>query len=189
LSIARAVAWLKEDPWGAEFVEASISSRTLSASGVAIGSQPAPYRLDYSLETGSHFVTARLTVTARGQGWEHALALVRSPTGIWSAGAELPELAEALDCDLGLSPLTNSMPVLRHDLLRSEGSIDLVLAWVSVPDLAVMVSRQRYTALGDNVVRFESLDDTFSADLEFDTDGLILEYPGLARRMSAGSES
>jgi hypothetical protein len=77
------------------------------------------------------------------------------------------------------------MPVLRHGLLGSEGSIELVMAWVSVPDLTVVASRQRYTALGGNVVRFESLDDTFTADLSFDNDGLVVDYPGLARRVPA----
>jgi hypothetical protein len=185
VSATPTVAWVKEDPWGAELVAASISSRTLSANGVAIGSDPAPYRLDYSLETADGFVTARLAVTARREGWQHELDLRRSADGKWSANTELPDLAEALDCDLGLSPLTNSMPVLRHGLLGSEGSIELVMAWVSVPDLTVVASRQRYTALGGNVVQFESLDDTFTADLSFDTDGLVVDYPGLARRVRA----
>jgi hypothetical protein len=179
----RVVAWMKDDPWGSELVEASISSRTLSASGVAIGSDPAPYRLDYALETDDGFVTARLQATARGEGWRHELDLRRSASGTWSANIELPDLAGALDCDLGLSPLTNSMPVLRHDLLGSEGSVELVMAWVSVPDLTVSASRQRYTALGDNVVRYDSLDGTFSAELAFDSDGLVVDYPDLARRV------
>ena len=41
-----AVAWSKKAPFGAEYAEVSLSSDALSASGIAIGSEPLPYRLD-----------------------------------------------------------------------------------------------------------------------------------------------
>jgi hypothetical protein len=141
-------------------------------------------------------------VTTRGEGWRRTLDLRRSGSGGWTIEAQahgnvhLPapggdptDVAEALDCDLSLCPLTNTMPVLRHDLLRSDGSADFVMAWVSVPDLAVSPSRQRYTTLGrledgGRLIRYESLDSDFKADVSFDPDGLVVDYPGLARRVS-----
>ena len=41
------------------------------------------------------------------------------PGGAWDG--ERPDLSEALDIDVGFSPLTNSMPILRQGLHR-EGS-------------------------------------------------------------------
>lgn len=97
------------------------------------------------------------------------------------------DLRTALDCDLGLSPLTNAMPVLR-DGLHGSGSRSYVMAWVRVPDLALVAYPQRYehlrrTASG-SVVRFTDLldPDRFTSDLVHDTDGLVVDYPGLARR-------
>jgi hypothetical protein len=97
-------------------------------------------------------VTSRLALTARGEGWLRSLELSRDESGVWRATfeasgepplaaptADLASLAGALDCDLGLSPLTNSMPVLRHSLLEGGGPIDFRMAWVSVPDLSVTV--------------------------------------------------
>lgn len=206
----RSIAWHKDDSAGVEFVEVSLTADALSATGVAIGGEPVAYRLDYSLETSRGFVTTRLQLTARGAGWRRRLDLRRDESGDWSAtatadgnspesldapgggpsgpGSGLQRLGGSLDCDLGLSPLTNSMPVLRHGLLDSEGSVDLVMAWVSVPDLGVHPSRQRYTAVrdlegGNRLIRFESLDSTFTADLTFDHDGLVVEYPGIGRRL------
>jgi hypothetical protein len=93
----------------------------------------------------------------------------------------------ALDCDLGRSPLTNSMTVLRHNLLAGGSPVDFVVAWVSVPDLSVYASKQRYTFLrheGERrIIRFED-DSGFTADIIFDNDGLVLDYPGLARRLA-----
>jgi hypothetical protein len=92
--------------------------------------------------------------------------------------------AEALDCDLGLSPLTNSMPVLRHDLLQEEGSLEFVMAWVAVPALAVRASAQRYTTRGDapgGLRRIEYRSGTFASELLFDADGICIDYPRLGR--------
>ena len=171
-----------------ELAEVRLSESALAASGVAIGSDPAPYRLDYSLVADKGFVTAGLRVEARGEGLHNTIDLWRSEEGRWSVdGRELPELDDALDCDLGLSPLTNSMPVLRHGLLAETGSVELLMAWVSVPDLSVHASPQRYTGLGDRVVRFDSLDDPFTAHITFDEDGLVLDYPGIGRRLNHSS--
>jgi hypothetical protein len=190
--------WAKDQPFGAELVELNIGGGKLSAGGVALGIHPAPYRLEYQLATTAGYVTEHLAVRAQGDGWRRALNLERTPLGAWSCtteaqgeldrpapGGDLRSVAGALDCDLGLSPLTNSMPVLRHSLHQGDGSVDFLMAWVSVPDLAVYASRQRYTFVrqqpGAHVVRFESLDDTFVAEIVFDDHGVVLDYPGIGR--------
>lgn len=182
------MAWVKDDPFGVEYAEALLAEGSLSAGGVAIGTEPVPYRLDYSLETGEGFVTSELKVSTFGEGWKRRLSLRRSSAGDWSADAELPDLTAAYDCDLGLSPLTNTMPVLRHGLLDGGESVDFLMAWVSVPDLVVYASPQRYTPVRKGVVRFESLDGDFTADIVFDEDGLVIDYPGIGRRLSSPSD-
>ena len=196
----RAVAWVKDDPFGVEFAEALLGARWMNAEGVAIGTQPVPYRLDYSLETAPGFVTTRLRVRSRGEGWSRTLDLRRAPDGEWSVTADqqgsiaLPSpggdpaaLADALDCDLGLSPLTNTLPVMRHGLL-SRASVELTAAWVSVPDLSVRADGQRYTFVRPDeersVVRFEAVDGTFAADITLDPHGMVIDYPGIARCLS-----
>ncbi len=205
----RSVGWAKEASYGTEFVEATLLPDAMSASGVAIGGDPVPYRLDYALETGSGFVTTRLALTTRGEGWRRSLELRREGSGEWTAatsaegeppvplpepGGALDRLAGALDCDLALSPLTNTMPVLRHGLLREGGPAGFLMAWVSVPGLGVHPSQQRYTAVrdldgGHRLIRYESLDSPFSADLTFDPDGLVVEYPGIGRRLGGPGPS
>jgi hypothetical protein len=190
--------WAKELPFGTELADVRVDGSLLSATGVAIGTAPLPYRLDYQLSTVDQYVTARLVARAEGQGWRRGLDLVREPSGRWSCstdasgeadlpapGGDLSLVAGAVDCDLGLSPLTNSMPVLRHRLHEGGGPIDFLMAWVSVPDLAVHASRQRYTFVHKeaeaSIVRFESLDTPFAAEIRFDARGIVLDYPGIAR--------
>jgi hypothetical protein len=197
----RFVVWDKEDRYGSEAVEATLLADRLQASGVQVGFAPLPYRLDFTLDTGAGWVTERLAVTSRGESWSRTLDLRRSAAGEWSIeasaegdvdlpapGGDVASFATALDCDLGLCPLTNTMPVLRHDLLRLDGSLDFVMAWVSVPDLAVRRSDQRYTTLpnatdGLRRIEYRSIGGTFVSELTYDDDGLVVDYPQMARRV------
>jgi uncharacterized protein len=202
--IRRAVAWVKDDPFGVEFAEISITDENLTARGVALGMAPLPYRLDYELETRAGFVTARLRVTSRGEGWRRELDLRRDHDGVWSiaaneegdvslppAGGDPTRFADALDCDLELSPVTNMMPILRHGLLSDGGPIELTMAWVAVPSLAAQPGGQRYrhvrSAADLHVVRYEAVDGNFAADVTVDADAVVLDYPGIARRLAGGA--
>jgi hypothetical protein len=189
---SRLVLWAKDDPYGAEVADVTFGDARLSCTGVALGVAGTPYRLDYELETSAEFVTTRLVVAVRGDGWRRSLDLRRSESGAWSGpDKDLSALEPAFDCDLGLSPMTNTMPVLRHRLLDGAGPVEIVTAWVSVPDLTVTPSRQRYTFRERNdqliVVHFELVDDDFEEDIIFDADGLVLDYPKIARRVTLGA--
>jgi uncharacterized protein len=201
--------WTKREPFGTELAEVELGDGRLSANGLALGViDPAseggdsePYRLEYRLSTTDDYVTSRLVVQVRGNGWNRAIDLRRGASGVWTCttfsegnhatlmppGGDMAAVQGALDCDLALCPLTNSMPVLRHGLLEHGGPVDFVMAWVSVPDLSVRPSIQRYR-FGrrdeeKRIVRFETLDVTFIADILFDEDGIVLDYPGLAQRL------
>ena len=83
--------------------------------------------------------------------------------------------------DLGYSPLFNSLPVRRDGLLADEPAREYVMRWVRVPELEASELRQRYEPLGGGVVRYSS--DSFTAEIEFDADGFVTRYPGLAERV------
>lgn len=80
------------------------------------------------------------------------------------------------------------MPILRHGLDAGPGAVDFLMAWVSVPDLGLHPSRQRYehvrTGSGEAVVRYVGAHRDFVGELRLDGDGLVLDYPELARRVA-----
>jgi hypothetical protein len=82
--------------------------------------------------------------------------------------------------DLGWSPLFNSLPVLRDGLLEPGRQRHYVMRWVDVPSLRISTSEQHYESFGEGLVRYRSGD--FTADIRFDDNGFVVEYPGLARR-------
>ena len=84
--------------------------------------------------------------------------------------------------DLGYSPLFNTLPVRRHGLHDGGEPREFAMAWISVPDLAVRRSEQRYEPVQPGIVRYRS--GAFSVDLELDEEGFVIRYPGLAERIA-----
>jgi uncharacterized protein len=182
-----ACTWEVEASRGLETAWVTLNAGSLAARGRAVGLEPEAYWVEYELETGESYVTTRLAVRVESGSGRRSLELVRSPAGAWQAdGRALPHLTGAMDCDLAFCPLTNSMPVLRHRLHRDAGTHDLVMAFVSLPDLDVQRSDQAYEHLrrtGDGaVVRFAS--GAFTADIQVDEDGLVVRYPQIATRLA-----
>jgi hypothetical protein len=147
-------------------------------------------------------VTSELELTATAEGWSRRLLLEHDGESGWRADVadtgdvpdgpwdgDLPDLSKARDIDIENSPLTNTMPILRSGF-RAGGSGDFVMAFVRMPTLRVEASPQRYEHLRatetGSFVRYISRDGDFQADLELDTDGLLVHYPRLARRIEPG---
>jgi len=184
--VQRLLVWRGTDEWRAEAARLDLHADGVHATGTQIG---AGYRLDYELRARDDWRTRSLTVTVASDAGERVTRLLHDGHGRWTHdGADAPRLAGALDCDLGLSPLTNLMPVRRHALHEREGEAEIVVAWVSVPDLTVHPSPQRYEHVRPGVVRFVDLGlhEGFTAELELDADGLVVLYPELARRVTPG---
>ncbi len=181
----RLLIWRGLDAWRADGAYVRIEDGRLSAHGTQFGAEP--YRLDYHLRTGADFVTETLELSMLRAGGLKRLVLARQPDGSWTADDKpLPEVEGALDCDLGLCPLTNTMPVLREGLLAPDADPhDFVMAWVAVPDLTVHRSEQRYEPIDAHHVRYVGRHRSFEGVLELDDDGLVVRYPELAERVSS----
>jgi hypothetical protein len=152
----RTLVWAGLDAPRMEIARVEVSGSDLGAEGTQIG---VAYELRYLLENGA------LELEIVGGSSAHV------------------EPGEADFVDLGFSPLTNTLPILRDGLQRGGAARDYVMALVDVPSLEVSRSEQRYEPIGPNVVRFRSGD--FEAVLELDVDGFVVKYPGLAERRTA----
>jgi hypothetical protein len=128
--------------------------------------------------------TLRASGTQIGVAYELRYHLVQDVLRLELVGERTIEVSlGGLDFfDLGNSPLFNSLPVLRDELLGGGGARDYVMRWVSVPELEVSEQAQHYVSLPERVVRFASGD--FVAEIRFGEDGLVDRYPGLAERLT-----
>ena len=193
----RVAVWCGLDAWRAEYVDIWLHADRLLARGTQIGVEPEPYRLQYALDTAPRFTTARLTADTAGAGWSRRLDVARDPDGGWHVSADqagstdLPNpggdpaaIAGAIDCDVAFSAVFNSLPALRENLLHGGEPKDFEMAFVSVPDLAISRSPQRYEPLDDERVQFISLDSDYRAEIRFDADGLVTLYEDFLERVA-----
>jgi uncharacterized protein len=91
------------------------------------------------------------------------------------------ELEDADFFDVFASPFFNSLPVARDGLLEDGPPRDYSMKFVTVPELDVVLSAQRYEPRGNRVVNYSSAG--FSADIHFDTDGFVTVYDGFLERL------
>jgi uncharacterized protein len=188
---AELFVWLVTETAGFESAWIELDGLELRAEGRTVGQRPEPYWLSYVLETDARAATTRLQVTAVTAVTETVLDLRRSGEDWAVNGEPRPELAGALDCDLACSPVTNTMPIIRHRLQREDGSERFTMAFVQVPTLRVLAVQQEYTHLGrvPGGARVRYASGRFSSDLTVDDNGLVLTYPTMATRITAETDA
>lgn len=118
-------------------------------------------------------------------GDDRRILLASDGAGHWrdGAGRPLPDLEGAIDVDLPVTPFTNTLPIRRLDLAAGQ-SADLRVVYIVLPEYTVTTDPQRYICLEPRRrYRYESLDSDFVREIEVDTDGLVVTYPELFRRV------
>lgn len=115
--------------------------------------------------------------------WDDRPLRLLSPTpGEWrDARGALPELSGCYDVDFAWSAFTNTLPIRRLALAPGEArDIDVIYVDASLVPRKV---RQRYTCVDTHHWRYEGFPAGFRADIDVDDEGLIVDYPGVARRL------
>jgi hypothetical protein len=166
-----------------EHVRVSAGDSGVSVDGVvAVPADGDVRRTRYLLQCDSAWRAREVRVSAPEDG--ASLVLRSDGEGRWRDGdeARLPALEGCIDVDLYAVVFTNTLPVRRLGLAVGE-SRTLQVAFVRLPSMTVQPVMQRYTRVADRMYRYEGLESGFVAALAVDGDGLVVDYPGLARRM------
>jgi uncharacterized protein len=151
--------------------------------GVADGH---PFRLSYEVRCDPYWRVraARMGVPSEPPRVE----LFSDGEGNWtgSDGQAVSYLRGCEYVDISETPFTNTLPIRRLGLAPGE-SAEIAVAYLEGAELQPWPEPQRYTRLetgeGSWSYRFVSLDGGFTAELPVDQDGLVLDYPGLFRRV------
>ena len=181
------LAWHVTETAGFDSAWMRLDERGLTARGRAVGQRRIPYWLSYAVETGADLVTSRVTLASEHSDAVRNLDLRRDANGWTADGEPRPDLDGALDCDIECCPVTNTMPIVRHNLHRQPGAVEFVMAFIQVPSLNVVRSVQNYEHIrvsdGIAVVRYSA--GAFTSDLRVDEQGFVIDYPKLGSRLLA----
>jgi hypothetical protein len=185
--VEREVMWTPWERPGLEHLRLVTSDGRVVANGLVIGLEAGrPFRIGYEVRCDGRWRVREVRV-ATPDSERPVLELLADGEGRWNrrSGEPVPELDGCIDVDISATPFTNTLPIRRLGLEPGE-SEELMVTYVRVPELLVGPERQRYGCLeaqaDGGLYRFEALPSGFTAELPVDTDGLVIDYPGLFRR-------
>jgi uncharacterized protein len=140
----------------------------------------------YSIQLDAAWATRSAHITARtASGWRQAV-LQSDGAGRWLIDADrAPDLDGCLDVDLESSAMTNTLPIHRLDLPAGAGAA-APAAYVRTPGLSVERLEQTYLRIAGEAAHhlydYAAPAFGFTSRLAYDESGLVLDYPGIARR-------
>lgn len=172
-----------------ESVRVQLSGKRIKAHGrivaAATESHPA-FSASYDLVTDETGATKRLSLTLTLAERERQLSIARDEENMWlvqdHTQTKRSDFGGALDVDVVLSPFFNTLPIRRTGLHERAESLTLPVVYVRLPDFSVETADISYSSAGPGAplkLRSPIADTTISVD----SDGFILDYPGLAERI------
>ncbi|MEJ8561856.1 putative glycolipid-binding domain-containing protein [Yoonia sp. GPGPB17] len=182
------VRWHNWNGAGLEHCVCRYDNDGLSLEGVVAGTRHGLYGAHYLVRTDRLFRTREVTVNYVGGARMHVEA---DGEGNWTNRHDhqpIAALEGCIDVDIGVTPATNALPIKRLQLRKDE-SQDILAAYVPLPDqiegdFLPRPAPQRYTCLVPaQTYRYEGLFRGFTAVLEIDQDGLVIDYPDTFRRV------
>jgi hypothetical protein len=186
----RHVRWAPAEGTGLEHLRLHRSGAWIQADSVVIGGDAdhpgggVQWALTYTIVLDAEWRVRSVAVT--DHAGDRRLRLIADGGGAWTTGdgTALPELDGCIDVDLVATPFTNTLPIRRLRLEPGESAV-VKVAYLPLPDLVPFATEQRYTALAARRWRFESLNGSgFTAEISTDANELVLDYPGLYRRVA-----
>ena len=171
-----------------ESVRVQLSNNRIKAHGriVAAATQTAPaFSASYDLVTDESGATKRLSLTVTLAERERQLSIARDEENMWlvqdhSGQTNRASYDGALDVDMIFSPFFNALPIRRTGLYRRNDSMSIPVVYVSLPDITVNPVTISYSSASDGIKLHSPVADT---TVTVDSDGFILDYPGLAERI------
>lgn len=143
--------------------------------------QRATWYVGYRIEVDASWRTVRAEVRAQSAAGLRRVVLERDDADRWTVdGTPVPVLHGCVDVDLESSAVTNTLPIHRLAFPPGE-AVPCPAAYVAA-DLTVSRLDQTYTALGELRFGYAAPAFDFATELQYDESGLIVDYPGIARR-------
>ena len=142
-----------------------------------------PYAVGYEIELDERWRTRRARVRADTLDRTGEIVLASDGDGSWTLdGVPAPHLDGLFDVDLEASACTNTLPIHRMPFPVGE-VVRAAAVYVRALDLSVTRLEQTYRRIDAHRFAYTSEAD-FRAVLEYDAAGLIVDYPGVARRFA-----
>ena len=146
-----------------------------------------PFAVGYVIELDQAWRTLAAQISERSRNGSHTVALQSNGDASWLVdGRPEPQLDGCCDVDLEASAMTNALPIRRIGLEVGD-SAEAPALYVRSPGLAVERLEQRYLreeTSQEHRYAYSAPAFDFHCELVYDASGLLLDYPGIAVRVS-----
>ncbi|MBO0856635.1 MAG: putative glycolipid-binding domain-containing protein [Nocardia sp.] len=170
-----------------ESVRILLTGNRIRASGRLIAGacgDHAAFSASYDLVTDEAGRTKRLSMRSTVESGDRHASIARDEENYWLVDSGSTHMRStfggALDVDVALSPLFNTLPIRRFGLAHGTEDLQLPVIYVRLPDLIVEEASLTYSSGADGI---HVLSPVSSATVTVDDDGFVLDYPGLAERI------
>lgn len=145
-----------------------------------------PVNVQYELQIDNNWTIQSVLIKVESDSL-FTLFFKKDKQGNWldANGKSLTDLNGCIDIDISLTPFTNTLPIKRLRLAEGK-SEEIKVAYFNLPKPEFKPVRQRYTNLGNNFYKYENLESGFTAVIETDNDGIVINYPGIWHRVYPG---
>ncbi|GCF08477.1 hypothetical protein KDI_20410 [Dictyobacter arantiisoli] len=177
-------------PWigtGIEHLRLQQIDKGIYIDSVVVGSKhKQPFRVWYKIYCDSEWRVQTCLLHRYGPRSRELKFQVDSQ-GHWvdADNISLSALEGCIDVDISATPFTNTLPIRRLSLLPGQ-STDILVTYISIPELEIVPVKKRYTCLetSDNgsLYHYENLTRGFATELHVDAQGLVLDYPEVWKR-------
>lgn len=183
-------AWVHQDArrgFEVAFIQPAAGGLRIEGAATAVEEGEA-WVVRYAIVLDAAGVTRSAHVTRRSVGGARSVLLEAAEPGRWRIDGEAaPHLDACLDVDVEMSALTNALPVRRLRLVVGQEA-SAPAAYVRTAHLGVLRLEQTYRRLDDEGAheRFDYRSPAFGfrCVLVHDEAGLVVDYPGVARRVA-----
>jgi uncharacterized protein len=175
-----------------ESVRVQLTGKRIKAYGrivaAATPSHPA-FSASYDLVTDEAGGTKRLSMTVTLAERERQLSIARDEENMWliqdhTGQTQRSAYDGALDVDVIFSPFFNALPIRRTGLYQRADSIACPVVYVRLPEVSVDAAVISYSSAGPDLLEGIKLHSPVAeTTITVDSDGFILDYPGLAERI------
>ena len=183
------ILWALQPEAGLEHLHLQQNDEGSNIDSVVIGMDHShPFRISYEIRVDRSWKVQECIIRNLDSA-HRSIKLQADGMGHWvdATSASLPALDGCLDVDISVTPFTNTLPIRRLSLQPGQ-STDIVVAYITVPDLEVKPAQQRYTCLksstNGSLYRYEGVTTGFSREISVDAEGLVIDYPEIWQRIS-----
>ncbi|MBU9767095.1 hypothetical protein FR943_25085 [Mycobacterium sp. TNTM28] len=184
------LTWRAHDEPRMESVRVQLSGKRIKAYGRivagATASHPA-FSASYDLVTDETGATKRLSLSVTLAERDRQLSIARDEENMWlvqdHTQTTRSDFGGALDVDALFSPLFNALPIRRIGLHERAETVTVPVVYVRLPDFSVDAANIGYSSVGVAAGTLKLRSPIADTTITVDSDGFVLDYPGLAERI------